>query len=246
VSLQTFGSRTTVTAAELAAHGSKRKPSKRTSSTTRSVDVCFGWLRGTAPSTSRPSTTLPQPKAPRENTSPGTNLWQRVSPHHRGLMIPIPHRLPPRLLRHAVQMATGFSGGQYQSPLPSPAVRPASGKVRRSSITWPSINSLLCNAARPYPQEDLAMPSETGIHWPKRRRARPHLALPQCFRLLAWWWWCCYYASVVYVIRGSATPIGGSYFTNLAGVAQAQGSTTGAGTVQRSFSHRQPALPTSE
>jgi len=35
--------------------------------------------------------------------------------------------------------------------------------------------------------------------------------------------------SVVNVIRGSATPIGGSYFTKLAGVAQAQGSTTGAG-----------------
>jgi len=35
--------------------------------------------------------------------------------------------------------------------------------------------------------------------------------------------------SVVNVVRGEATPVGGSYFTNLGGAVQAQGSTTGSG-----------------
>jgi hypothetical protein len=51
--------------------------------------------------------------------------------------------------------------------------------------------------------------------------------------------------SVNNVIRGEATPIGGSYFTNLLGVAQAQGSTTGAG-VGATFTLTQNAAATDQ
>lgn len=225
--LQTFGSRTTVTAAELASNGSNEAIQANII-----YDAFRRRLLRMAPWNCAFNTAnlvyITSVAGTPENTSGGTNLWQKGQPAPPWAY---EYQYPVDCLRTCwltPQSATGFAGGvpittaiTGGSPAfwQGPPIKYNIGIDQFFGVTAAAVvagglgyalGDLITLAQAPQGSVPLGAPAVlqvTGIGGGGAVTS----------------------ASVVNVIRGSATPIGGSYFTKLTG-AQAQGSTTGAGT----------------
>jgi len=225
--LQTFGSRTTVTAAELAANGSNEAIQANII-----YDAFRRRLLRMAPWNCAFNIAalnyITSAQGTPENTSPGTNLWQRGQPAPPWAY---EYQYPIDCLRACYvtpQMATGFSGG---IPITTAITGGAPSFWQGPPVKYNvAIDQFFGVTSAAVAAGGLGYAIGDQITLAQAPQGIAPLGAPAVLQVTGiGGGGAVTTASVVNVIRGSATPIGGSYFTNLAGVAQAQGSTTGVG-----------------
>ena len=232
--LQSFGSRTTVTAAELATNGSNEAiqaniaydPSRRRLLRMAPWNCAFTALSLNY-ITSVPGTP--------ENTSAAAQIWAKSLGSPAGQPPPpwaYEYQYPVDCIRSCwitPQTATGFASGipittAVTGGSPSfwqgPPVKYVTGNDQFYGVTAAAVSS----PGSGYVVGDyIALAQSVAGVAPLGAPAVLQVLTTGGGGAVAT-------VAVINVIRGSATPIGGSYFTNLKGAVQAQGSTTGSGT----------------